>query len=69
MSNKIRPLPTKPELNFKYVDNEDRKMVSLRLPIALISQIEKVAKAKGWAKTEVIQFALDQFAQLESKKK
>lgn len=63
----IKTLPTKPELNFKYVDNEDRKMVSLRLPEALIKQIERIAKDKGWSKTEVIQYALDQFAQFESK--
>lgn len=65
----IKTLPTKPELNFKYIDNDDRKMVSLRLPNALISQIDKIAKAKGWKKTEVIQYALDQFAQIENKNK
>lgn len=43
------------------------KMLSLRLPNALINQIEKIAKAKGWTKTEVIQYALDQFALVESK--
>ena len=64
----MKTLPTKPELNFKYVDSKDRKMVSLRLPNSLINQIEKIAKSKGWSKTEVFQFALDQFAQAESKK-
>lgn len=65
----IKALSTKPELNFKYLDNEDRKMVFLRLPKALIRQIEKIAKDKGWSKTEIIQHVLDQFAQLESKLK
>ena len=69
MANNIKTLPTKPELRFKYTDDKDRKMVSLRLPNALINQIEKIAKTKGWAKTEVIQYALDQFAQIEAKDK
>ena len=68
MASNIKALPTKPDLSFKYTDDRDRKMVSLRLPNALINQIEKIAKAKGWSKTEVIQFALDQFAQIENKK-
>lgn len=63
----IKTLPTKPEIKFKYIDNEDRKMLSLRLPNALLKQIDKIAKNKGCTKTEVIQFALDQFAQMESK--
>lgn len=62
----MKRLPEKPELNFKYVDKDDRKMVSIRLPNALIKQIEKIAKNKGWSKTEIIQFALDQFAQSEN---
>lgn len=69
MERKIKTLPTRPELAFKYVDKEDRRMLSLRLPNALINQIEKIAKEKGWTKTEIIQFALDQFAQIESKKR
>jgi len=67
MANNMKALPTRPELTFKYTDSDDRKMLSLRLPVALIDQIEKIAKNKGWSKTEVIQYALDQFAQLESK--
>jgi hypothetical protein len=67
MANNLKRLPTRPELTFKYTDDEDRKMLSLRLPGILINQIEKIAKAKGWSKTEVIQYALDQFADLESK--
>lgn len=69
MAGNIKALPTRPELTFKYVDNDDRKMISLRLPNALISQIVKIAKNKGWTKTEVIQYALDQFAQIESKQR
>lgn len=67
MAGNMKTLPTKPELNFKFVDDADRKMISLRLPHALIAQIEKIADKKGWSKTEVIQYALDQFAQIESK--
>ena len=67
MASNTKTLPNKPKLSFKYIDNDDRKMVSLRLPNALINQIEKIAKKKGCTKTEVIQFALDQYAQLESK--
>lgn len=65
----MKTLPTKPELTFKYIDKEDRKMISLRLPITLINKIEKIAENKGWTKTEVIQYALDQFAQIESRSK
>ena len=67
MGSNIKALPTKPELSFKHVDKKDRKMISLRLPETLIQEIEKIAESKGWKKTEVIQYALDQFAQLESK--
>jgi hypothetical protein len=67
MASNIKTLPNKPKLTFKYIDDEDRKMLSLRLPNALLNQIEKIAKKKGWSKTEVIQFALDQYAQIESK--
>ena len=66
MTSKIKALPKKTELTFKYIDEKDRKMISLRLPNALINQIEKIAKNKGWSKTEVIQYALDQFAQIEN---
>lgn len=69
MANQIKTLPTKPGLLFRYTDNKDRKMLSLRLPEALINQIEKISKAKGYTKTEIIQYALDQYAQLESRKK
>lgn len=68
MASNIKTLPTKPDLKFKYVDKQDRKMLSLRLPVLLIQKIEEIAEAKGWSKTEVIQYALDQFAQIESKR-
>lgn len=69
MAGNIKTLPTRPELTFKYVDKKDRKMVSLRLPETLIAKIEEIAESKGWTKTEVIQYALDQFAQIESKQR
>lgn len=71
MANNIKALPMRPGLVFKFVDkkaDDRRKMLSLRLPNALIAQIEKIAESKGWTKTEVIQYALDQFAQIESKR-
>lgn len=69
MANQHKTLPEKPDLNFKYVDDKDRRMISLRLPEALITQIEKIGKTKGWSKTEIIQYALDQFVQNESRNK
>ncbi|MGE0761851.1 MAG: ribbon-helix-helix domain-containing protein [Bdellovibrionales bacterium] len=69
MANQFKTLPKRPELEFKYTDDKDRKMVSLRLPEALIEEIEEVAKAKGWNKTDVIQYAVDQFVHAERKRK
>jgi predicted DNA binding CopG/RHH family protein len=69
MANQIKTLPTKPELNFKFTDTKDRRMISIRLPEALLTQIKKIAQQTGWTKTELIQFALDQFAQAEGKKR
>lgn len=63
--SRFKALPPKPDLKFKFIDDEDRKMVSVRLPKALLVQIERVAKRKGWPKTEIIQYALDQFCQME----
>lgn len=65
MAKKIKTLPTKQELKFEY-NKGIRKMLSLRLPKDLIDRIQEIADAKGWTKTDVIQFALDQFAQNES---
>jgi predicted transcriptional regulator len=43
--------------------NGDKKMVSWRLPEALLKEIEKVAEARGWNATDVVATALDQFVQ------
>jgi len=69
MANQFKTLPKRPELVFEYTDDKDRKMISLRLPEALIGKIEKVATSKGWNKTEVMQYALDQFVKAELKGK
>lgn len=67
MAKKKMSLPAKQELNFEYKDGK-RVMLSLRLPESLIAKIQEIADATGWTKTDVIQFALDQFAQNESEK-
>lgn len=58
-------------LEFKYMDKEgvNRKMLSIRLPMALLKRLEEIAESKGRDRTEIIQFALDQFCQMENKNK
>jgi hypothetical protein len=48
----------------KYCDGVKR-MISIRLPESLISEIERIAKARQWASSDVIMTALDEFAQWE----
>ena len=52
----------------QYCDGE-KKMVSLRLPIKLTEEIEKLASGNGWNATDVITTALDQYIQSSKKKK
>ncbi len=60
--------PTIPTL--KYIgDDETKKMISLRLPEALLDRLKKVAHEKGWSLTMLIQMVLDQYAQHEDKVK
>jgi hypothetical protein len=46
----------------EFCDGE-RKMVSVRLPVTLSKEIEKIAGNYGWTSTDIIVTALDQFAQ------
>lgn len=46
----------------KYVDGL-KKMISWRLPERLISEIEKIAKDKGWTTSELVVMLMDRFVQ------
>ena len=67
MANQIKPIPKQVALKFKYTDNKDRKMVSVRLPQALIGQLKRTSKETDKSSTELIQYALDQFLQIQAK--
>ena len=45
-----------------------RRMLSVRLPDALIKRLGALAKDSGWSMTDVIQTALDVYSQKVSKK-
>jgi predicted transcriptional regulator len=44
-----------------------KKMVSMRLPEKLMRELEKLAEAKGWNVTDLVQTALDQYIAWEKK--
>lgn len=67
MANQIKPIPKQIALEFKYTDKKDRKMVSVRLPQALIDQLKRTSKETDKSSTELIQYALDQFLQIQAK--
>ena len=69
MSKTIKTIPKRQPLEFKYTDTKDRKMVSIRLPEALIAKAKLVAEETGCSFTELAQYALDQFCQVQSKSK
>ena len=50
----------------QFCDGE-KKMVSVRLPAKLIDEIERIARGRQWAVSDVIMTALDEFAQWEIK--
>lgn len=52
----------------KYVDGP-KKMISWRLPERLISEIEKIAKDKGWTTSELVVMLMDRFVQEENRNK
>lgn len=52
----------------KFVDGE-KKMVSWRIPEALMKELEKIAKMKGYNVTELVVTVLDQYIQQEKQKK
>jgi hypothetical protein len=45
-----------------------KKMVSMRLPVDLMKEIEKISQDKGWTTTDLVCTVLDQFIQWEKKK-
>jgi len=48
----------------KFGDGKKR-MISWRLPVALLAEIEKISKKKGWNVTDVVSLVLDQYVQQE----
>ncbi len=48
--------------------NGPKKMVSMRLPEALLKELDKLASSKGWNTTDLVTTALDQYIQWEKKK-
>ena len=46
----------------KYCDGE-KNAVSMRLPAKLLKEINAIADESGWAMTDVVATALDQFVQ------
>jgi hypothetical protein len=42
--------------------------VSMRLPVDLMKEIEKISQDKGWTTTDLVCTVLDQFIQWEKKK-
>lgn len=67
MKNQMKPLPNRPAIEFKYTDKKDRKMVSVRLPEALISRLKTASDDTGFSATELIQYAVDQLMQTQDK--
>jgi predicted DNA binding CopG/RHH family protein len=65
MKKTIKPLPRRAPLAFKYVDEKDRRMVSIRLPEALIHKLRGLSKQTGLNFTELVQYALDQYCQIQ----
>jgi len=46
-----------------------KKMVSMRLPEALMKELEKIAEKKGWNLTDLVTTILDQYLQYEKEKR
>ena len=65
----MKALPKRKPLEFRYTDSKDRKMVSIRLPEALIGKLKECAEDTGLGFTELVQYALDQYCQVQSKAK
>jgi hypothetical protein len=69
VSKAFKALPKRIPLEFKYVDANDRKMVSIRLPEPLIAKMKAISEDTGYKFTEIVQYALDQYCQLHGKTK
>jgi predicted transcriptional regulator len=52
----------------RYCDGE-KKLMSIRLPEKLLTELEALADRKGWNQTDIIATALDQYVQWEKKQK
>lgn len=68
MAGQFKPIPKRIPLEFKYTDRKNRKPVTVRLPEALIERVKGIAEETGYDFTELLQYALDQFCQLEAKR-
>lgn len=62
---KLKKLPVRPTLDFKFEDKEGehRDVISVRLPKALLKELDRLAERSGYKKTELIQYAIDQVCQ------
>lgn len=64
---KMKPLPRRPPIEYKYQDKKHRRMVSVRLPEALIGRLKQAASETGYSSTELIQYAIDQLMRHQDK--
>ncbi len=62
---KLKKLPVRQSLNFKFEDKggEHREVISVRLPKALLKELDSLTERSGYKKTELIQYAIDQICQ------
>ena len=67
MTKAIKLLQKRQQLEFKYIDSKDRKMISIRLPEALIAKLQACSKETDLNFTTFVQYALDQYCQIQSK--
>lgn len=62
---KLKKPPTRHALDYKFEDKDGvkRKLITFRLPTALLEELDKIAEKEGYRRTELIQYAIDQLCQ------
>lgn len=62
---KPKKLPIRQVLEFKFEgrSGDNREVISVRLPKALLTELDRLAENSGYKKTELIQYAIDQLCQ------
>ena len=62
---KLKKPPVRQNLDFKFEgkEGEHRDVLSVRLPKALLKELDRLAERSGYKKTELIQYAVDQLCQ------